>query len=59
MNPQEADLVVLSQDYDEDIEDMGILILSDECDTIQTAVSVCKYTAGCFVLGAIGLLIFR
>jgi len=57
MNPQEADLVVLSQDNDEDIEDMGIFILSDECDAIQTALNVCKYGLGCLIIGAIGLIL--
>ncbi len=53
MNPQEP----IDKNDDEEIEDMGIFILSDECDAIQTAVNVCKYGLGCLIISAIGFII--
>ena len=55
MNPQEPFEQIIDQE--EKIEDMGIYILSDECDAIQTAVTVCKYTACCLIISAIGFII--
>ena len=55
MNPQEADIIATEN---EDIEDMGIFILSDECEAIQTVVTAFKYGC-CIVIGVIGFVIFR
>ncbi len=53
MNPQEP----IDQKDDEEIEDMGIFILSDECDAIESTISFCKYGLGCLIIGAIGFII--